>query len=247
MRLRHLLELDDLSPTELNEVLDMAEKPPMAQLLTGKAVGLIFEKPSLRTRNSSAVAIVQLGGHPVTIFEQEIQLDKREPIEDAIRVLSGYFSLIGARVFEHSKVERMASSATVTVVNLLSDDSHPCQALADLLTVRQRFGALHGLELAWVGDFTNVARSLSIGALMSGASVRVASPPGYGPTDGDLDRIRLGAVGGATITVGSRPDEATAGAHVVCLILKVGVMLNVFIYQKNMNHLFGRRFVQVRY
>lgn len=213
--MRHVLDTDDLSPVELTEVLDLCEKPPSAGLLTGRSVGLIFEKPSLRTRNASEAAVVQLGGHPVSIFHDEIRLDEREPIEDATRVLAGYYALLGARVFAHSKVERMAASSTVPVVNLLSDDAHPCQTIADLLTIRQRFGALQGLELAWVGDFTNVARSLTLGSMLTGVSVRVAAPPTYGPAPSDIDRAAARATGGATLRVCGRPEEALHGANVV--------------------------------
>ena len=214
-RLRHFLEIDDLSASELASVLDAAEKPAPQDLLLRRSVGLIFEKPSLRTRNSCEAAIATLGGHPVSIFDAEIGLDKRESVEDITRVLAGYYCAIGARVFGHSKVERMAAVSAVPVINLLSDDAHPCQALADLLTIRQRFGSLGGLTIAWVGDFTNVARSLAFGALMSGAHVRVACPPGYGPTEADLDHARLLCAPGATISVHARPAEAVEGANVV--------------------------------
>ena len=212
---RHLLEIDDLSAAELGLVLDAAEKPAPDTLLSKRAVGLIFEKPSLRTRNSCEAAIAALGGHPVSIFDAEVQLDKRETVEDVTRVLAGYYSAIGARVFEHSKIERMAAVSTVPIVNLLSDDAHPCQALADLLTIRQRFGTLGGLTLGWVGDFTNVARSLALGALMSGMHVRVACPVGYGPSDADLDHARIMAAPDATIEVAGRPHEAVEGANIV--------------------------------
>jgi ornithine carbamoyltransferase len=127
------------------------------------------------------MAVVQLGGHPVSLRNEEVGIDTRETAEDLGRVFSGYCSVIGARVFEHSKLVRMATSASVPVVNLLSDDAHPVQALADLLTIRQRFGSLEGRTLAYVGDGNNVCRSLMVGAALAGMHMRVATPPGYEP------------------------------------------------------------------
>ena len=168
---RHFLEVDDLSPAELSEVLELAAETEPAKVLDGRAVALLFEKPSLRTRNATEVA-----------------------------------------VFEHAKLEDLAASASVPVVNLLSDDSHPCQALADLLTLRQQFGRLDGLEIAYVGDYNNVSRSLAIAAAMTGVGVRLACPPGYGPDDADLDRLKLA---GLDPLVTTRPAEAVAGADAV--------------------------------
>ena len=211
--IRHLLEIDDLSPDELHAVLDLAAAPSSAQVLAGRGVALLFEKPSLRTRHSTEMAVVQLGGHPVSVRADEINLGLRETVEDVARTLAGYHAAIGARVFEHATLERMAAAGGVPVVNLLSDDSHPLQAIADLLTIRQEFGRLEGLTVAWVGDFSNVARSLALGAVAAGMRMRFASPPGYGPTDADLDRMR--AVSGADVEVTSYADEAVKGADVV--------------------------------
>src|SRR5205807_3498839 len=118
--------------------------PP--RVLAGRGAGLLFEKPSNRTRNSMELAVSQLGGHPVSMTGEEVGLDTRETVEDVARTLSCYHAVIGARVFEHAKVERLAAAASVPVVNLLSDDAHPCQALADLLTIRQRAGGLEGVR-----------------------------------------------------------------------------------------------------
>jgi ornithine carbamoyltransferase len=211
---RHLLEIDDLSPAEVGIVLDLACDPEPAQVLAGRGVALIFEKPSLRTRHSTEMAVVQLGGHPITVRSDEISLGVRETVEDVARTLAGYHAAIGARVFEHEKLERMAASGGVPVVNLLSDESHPLQALADLLTVRQEFGRLEGLTSAWVGDFSNVARSHALAAVATGMRVRFACPPGYGPSDADLDRIRA-AGPAADVEVTSYADQAVKGADVV--------------------------------
>jgi ornithine carbamoyltransferase len=212
MTVRHVLELDDLSSDELREVLRRSATPSAHRPLVGRTVGLYFEKPSLRTRHSCEAAIVQLGGHPVTFRRDEVGSGEREPIADIARVLSGYHAALGGRVFDHGLLEELASAATIPVVNLLSDRGHPCQALADLLTMRQALGELAGTTVAWVGDFNNVARSLAIGATMLGMKVQVACPPGHDPGDDDLDRLR--ALGGEPLVTG-RPEEAVGGAAAV--------------------------------
>ena len=179
--LRHLLEVDDLSADELVAVLDLAEQADPEPVLAGTGAALLFEKPSNRTRLSMELAVVQLGGHPVSLRNEEVGIDTRETGEDLARVYSGVCALIGARVFQHSKLVRMAAASTVPVVNLLSDDAHPVQALADLLTLRQRLGPLQGRSVAYVGDGNNVCRSLMLGATLAGMSMRVATPPGYEP------------------------------------------------------------------
>jgi ornithine carbamoyltransferase len=209
---RHFLEIDDLTPAELDAVLRRAAVAPVDRPLAGRTVGLYFEKPSLRTRHSCEVAVVQLGGHPVTFRRDEIGSGEREPIADIARVLSGFHAALGGRVYDHALLEELAGAASIPVVNLLSDRGHPCQALADLLTMRQSVGNLAGTTVAWVGDFNNVARSLALGATMSGMKVHLACPPGYGPGDDDLDRLR--ALGGEP-TVTNRPEEAVAGAAAV--------------------------------
>ncbi|MDQ6927782.1 MAG: ornithine carbamoyltransferase [Actinomycetota bacterium] len=188
MKPRHLLDLDDLDSSELAAVLDLAEqkKPPRA--LADRSIALLFEKPSNRTRVSMETAAIQLGAHPISLRGDELGIDTREPADDVARSLSCYCAVIGARVFEHALVERLAAAATVPVVNLLSDEAHPCQVLADLLTLRQRFGRLEGLTVAWVGDGNNVCRSLMTAAPLAGITVKVASPPGYEPPAFDLER-----------------------------------------------------------
>ncbi|HEX7166266.1 MAG TPA: ornithine carbamoyltransferase [Acidimicrobiales bacterium] len=209
---RHFLDVDDLTAVELQEVLDRATRSDPSPVLAGRTAALIFEKPSLRTRNSSEVAIVQLGGHPLTMFRDEVGLGAREPVADVARVLSRYHAAISARVFEHAHVEGLAKAASVPVVNLLSDDAHPCQALADVLTVRQRFGGTAGIELAYVGDFNNVARSLAIACGLTGMHIRFGCPPGYAPTEVDLDRMKAS---GVDVTVYDHAGDAVEGANVV--------------------------------
>ena len=209
--MRHFLEIDDLSAAELERVLDLSSSAEPAKVLAGKGMALIFEKPSARTRNSMEMAVVQLGGHPVYIQADEVGLDSRESVEDVTNAMAGFHAAIGARVNAHATVQRMAAVDRVPVVNLLCDEGHPMQALADLLTLRREFGVLEGRSVAFVGDANNVARSLAIGAGLSGMQFRIASPPGYTFGDRDLDRIR--AHGEPQIF--DRPEDAVAGADAV--------------------------------
>ena len=211
---RHVLDLDDLSPAEVAQVLNLADDPARPPLLERQTVGLYFEKPSLRTRHSCESAVVQLAGHPVTFRKDEIGGGGREPMGDIAQVLSGYHAALGARVFDHRVLEHMAGASSIPVINLLSDSGHPCQALADLLTMRRQWGSLAGRTIAWIGDFNNVARSLSLGAAMSGMKLRIASPNGYGPSEADIDRL-LGAGLDGKPVVTDRPVEAATSADAV--------------------------------
>ncbi|HEX2700004.1 MAG TPA: ornithine carbamoyltransferase [Acidimicrobiales bacterium] len=206
---RHFLEVDDLSPAELSTVLDLAEQTDPPPVLAGRGVALLFEKPSLRTRNATEMAVVQLGGHPVALRAEEVDVDVREPAADAARVLSRYHAAIGARVFEHAKLARLAEAASVPVVNLLSDDSHPCQALADLLTLRQVWGTMAGRTIAYVGDGNNVCRSLVLAAALAGVRAHVATPAGFSLPAEVVERAT--ALGG-DVLVATRPEEAAEGA-----------------------------------
>jgi ornithine carbamoyltransferase len=210
---RHFLDVDDLDVDELDQVLEAAAIPvdELPKLLTDRGVALLFEKPSLRTRSSMEIAVAQLGGHPVTIVGDEVGIDTRETAEDVARVLSRYHGLIGARVFDHTRLERLASVSSVPVVNLLSDDAHPCQTLADLLTLRQHFGTLKGRVVAYVGDGNNVCTSLMLGAVLEQMETRVASPPGYAPPSDSVER----ASDRGEVTVTEDPFEAVEGADVV--------------------------------
>jgi ornithine carbamoyltransferase len=212
--MRHLLEIDDLTKDELFEVIALALDPNPPQVLSRKGMALVFQKPSARTRNSMEMAVKDLGGHPVTIRAEEVSIDQRESAEDVARTLACYHAAIGARVFDHSVLERMAKVAWVPIINLLSDDAHPCQTLADLLTMRQEWGSLDGRTVAWIGDFNNVARSLSLGLARCGMRLRVASPNGYGPSDEDVDRMVAAGLPEAPV-VTDRPLEAVEGADAV--------------------------------
>ena len=208
---RHLLEIDDLNSTELDKVLSLSTQRS-EELLLGKGAALLFEKPSNRTRNSMEMAIVQLGGHPVTIRPDEVGIGKRESTGDVAKTLSCYHALIGARVFEHETVSELSAYSSVPVINMLSDESHPLQALADLHTIKQEFGQLKGLKIAYIGDSNNVAQSLAIGSLMAGVEFRVASPKGYEFSEVSLKRIQ--SVGGQILQTGE-PETAVEGANVI--------------------------------
>ena len=213
--MRHLLEVDDLSTTELGDILDLGGAATVPRSLDGLGMALLFEKPSARTRNSMEMAVVQLGGHPLTIRPDEVGLDTRETVEDVTRTLCCYHAAIGARVFEHSKLERMTAVSSVPVVNMLSDEAHPLQALADLLTIANEFGgvaSLAGRTVAYIGDANNVARSLSLGAGMLGMSVRIATPVGFEFSEADIARI---TATGTDFAASNDPFEAVAGASVV--------------------------------
>jgi len=210
--MRHLLEIDDLTSDDLGRILSIATSVETPRVLAGKGTALIFEKPSARTRNSMEMAVVQLGGHPVYIQGHEVGIDSRESVEDVTRTMACFHTIVAARVFAHTLVERMAALDLVPIVNMLSDDAHPLQALADLLTMRREFGELEGRTVAYVGDANNVARSLALGAGLSGMHFRIASPIGYGFSDRDADRI---ATAGVEIEVVDRPEDAVAGADAV--------------------------------
>lgn len=212
MTLRHLLEVDDLSADELADILTLAQASSPEPVLTQKGAALIFEKPSARTRNSMEMAVFHLGGHPVYIEGHEIGIGTRETIEDITRTLACYHAVIGARVFDHAVVERMAAVDVVPIINMLSDQAHPLQAIADLLTIYQEFGSFADRTIAYVGDANNVARSLSLAACAMGMTMHIASPPGYGFSDVDLDRL---AGCGGDLVYFDRPSDAVDGVDVV--------------------------------
>lgn len=209
--MRHLLEIDDLNASELHAILQLARRDP-APVLAGQGVGLVFEKPSTRTRHSTEMAVVQLGGHPVFSQGSEVGIDTRESAEDIALTLSCYHAAIGARVFEHAKVERLAASASVPVVNLLSDAAHPLQAIADVLTIEAEFGTMTGTAIAYVGDPNNVFQSLALAVGMSGGTVRLSAPASHSAPTVMLERI---AAAGVVVECFDRPEDAVAGADVV--------------------------------
>ena len=215
------LSVDDLAPEELASLLDLsaavkADRARSATALSGRAVALIFEKPSTRTRVSFEIAISSCGGHPVPLSSAELQLGRGETIEDTGRVLSRYVDAIVLRTFEQERLEALARAATVPVINALSDFEHPCQALADLLTVREAKGNLAGRVLTYLGDGNNVTHSLLLAGAKAGMHVRAATPPGFEPIPQIVDRARdIAAQTGGSVAVLADPVEASRGADVL--------------------------------
>jgi ornithine carbamoyltransferase len=214
---RSFLEVDDLGPGALAALLERAiawkadpsEVPPV---LEGKGVAALFEKPSARTRISIEMAVSTLGGHPIYVRAEEVGLDSRETVEDVARTMACMCAVIAARVFDHRTLERMEAVVDVPIVNLLSDTAHPCQALADLLTLREHFGSIEGRRVAYVGDGNNVAASLAFGAALSGVELVVASPESYELDAETVARVRN--LGGA-IELVTDPYEAVRDADAV--------------------------------
>ncbi len=218
---RDYLSVDDLSPEDLTALLDLsakvkAEPDGYSGRLHGRAVALIFEKPSTRTRVSFEVAVASAGGHPVPLSSAELQLGRGETIEDTGRVLSRYVDVVVLRTFEQERLEVLAGAASVPVVNALSDFEHPCQCLADLMTVRELKGDLRGRTLVYLGDGNNVTHSLLLGCAKGGMHVRVATPPGFEPIPQVVHRAReIAAQTGGSIQVLHDPAEASTGADVL--------------------------------
>ncbi|HLG29258.1 MAG TPA: ornithine carbamoyltransferase [Candidatus Brocadiales bacterium] len=186
MNCRHLISDTDLSREEVEalfastrQLKEACTRGKTDSSLSGKSLGMIFDKPSMRTRVSFEVAMTQLGGHAIYLTPQDINIGKRESIKDVARVLSRYVNCITIRTFSHSNVVELSRNASVPVINALSDYLHPCQALADLYTIKEKLGTLKGVKIAFVGDANNVARSLALLCVMLGVSFNIASPKGY--------------------------------------------------------------------
>jgi len=216
---RDLVSIADLSAGEVQRVVDTALQTKNGRslsILEGKTLALLFEKPSLRTRVSFDVAMRQLGGHALYLSPAEVGLGEREPVADVARVLSRYVDAIAARTFKHETVEELARWADVPLINALSDGEHPCQALADLLTIYEKKGRWQGLVLSFVGDGNNVARSLMLGSALVGMDFRIASPQGYRISTAVVDKAEsLAAASGAAIVCVESAQEAVRGADVV--------------------------------
>jgi ornithine carbamoyltransferase len=211
------LEVDDVKPAQFAAMLAAAEwwkREPASvpQTLAARGAALVFEKPSARTRASTEMAVVGLGGHPIYIRGEEVGLGVRESIADVARTLAGYCAVIAARVIDHATLEEMAAAVDVPIVNLLSDRAHPCQAVADFLTLRELLGDLEGRRLVYVGDGNNVVASLAFAAALSGVELTVSSPSGYELDELTVERARnLGGV----IELVSDPHEAVRDADAV--------------------------------
>ncbi len=216
---RDCLTLAEFEPSEVGLILDEAAKIKALRRsripfrpLFGKTLAMVFQKPSNRTRVSFEVGMYQLGGHALSLSPQEIQMGQRETPSDTGRVLARYIDAIMARVFSHEEVEELARAAEVPVINGLSDLHHPCQALADLLTIREELGALESVKVAYFGDGNNVAHSLALGCALTGAQLTIAHPEDHAPDPGVVE---LAAKLGAAPTLTEDPLEGAAGARVV--------------------------------
>jgi ornithine carbamoyltransferase len=216
---RDCLTLAEFTPEEAVLILDEAVKIKTLQKsripyrpLRGRTLAMVFQKPSNRTRVSFEVGMYQLGGHALSLSPQEIQMGKRETPSDTGRVLARYIDAIMVRTFDHEEVEELADAAQVPVINGLTDQHHPCQALADLLTVREEFGRLEGVGISYIGDGNNVAHSLAIGCALTGANLTIAHPEGHAPDPGV---VKLADTLGAALTLTEDPREAASGARVV--------------------------------
>jgi ornithine carbamoyltransferase len=220
---KHFIDLADWSSADLWEILNIArvlkaerkETGANKRLLKGKALGMIFQKPSLRTRVSFEMAMQHVGGHALYLSPQEIGLGKRESIADVARVLGGYVDVIMARTFDHEHILELARWSPVPVINGLTDYNHPCQAMADILTIYEEFGRLEGLHLAYVGDSNNVATSLMMAAAQFGLSMSIGSPEGYQPKQATVEKAQRLSRGRLTVNVTDDPVAAVEGADVV--------------------------------
>lgn len=220
--MEHFLSIADLTPDEIHNLLALAtslksewQQGGNKPILKGKSLGMIFQKPSLRTRVSFEMGMVHLGGHAIYLGPSEVKMAGRESVPDVARVLSGYVDGIMARVFDHDHIIQLATYSTVPVINGLTDYNHPAQAFADIFTIQELKGRLEGLKLAYVGDGNNVARSLLFAAMKVGMHFAIASPPGYTLDEEDFDLGESFSMAGATIEVAEEPARAVAEADVI--------------------------------
>lgn len=217
--MKHLLKMLDLSSEEVIEILNLADQLKYEQKhgiahkhLEGKSLGLIFEKASTRTRVSFEVGMYQLGGQPIFLSSKDMQIGRGEPVQDTARVLSRYLDGIMIRTFEQKEVEDLANYGSIPIINGLTDFCHPCQIIADLMTIREFKGKLSGLKMAFIGDGNNMMNSLIVGALKTGMSISVACPEGYEPDSQVLDFAKEY---GEKFGMFRTPKEAVVDADVV--------------------------------
>jgi len=216
--MKHLLKMSDLSMADINEILNLADQLKYENKhhiahphLAGKTLGMIFQKSSTRTRVSFEVGMVQLGGHPLFLSSNDLQIGRGEPVQDTARVLSRYLDGIMIRTYAQQEVEDLARFGSIPVINGLTDYAHPCQVLADLMTIREHKGDLTGLKLAFIGDGNNMANSLIVGGLTMGMKVSVACPEGYRPDP----KILAFAEGNLNFVLTSDPLTAAKNADVI--------------------------------
>ncbi|QJC88094.1 ornithine carbamoyltransferase [Bacillus inaquosorum] len=216
---KDLLTLKDLSEQDINALLAEAgelKQNKIQPIFQGKTLAMIFEKSSTRTRVSFEAGMAQLGGSALFLSQKDLQLGRGETVADTARVLSGYVDAIMIRTFEHEKVEELAKEADIPVINGLTDKYHPCQALADLLTIKEMKGKLKGVKVAYIGDGNNVAHSLMIGCAKMGCDISIASPKGYEVLDEAVEAATSAALqSGASITLTADPIEAVKDADVI--------------------------------
>ncbi len=208
---RDLLSLADLTPTEVHELLDLAQALKAGKIqfdFQRKTLGLLFRKASTRTRVSFITAMHQLGGHVIDLHPNVTQVSRGEPVEDTARVLDRYVDILAIRTFAQSELETFAKYCRIPIINALSDLEHPCQVLADLLTVKEAFGKLEGLTLTYVGDGNNMAHSLMIGCALVGMNIRVASPANFAPSEAVVAQAR-GLALNSEVIVTTDPQAAS--------------------------------------
>lgn len=214
---RDLLSLADLSADEIQELLHLAAqlKAGQVNLRCNKVLGLLFYKASTRTRVSFSVAMYQLGGQVIDLNPNVTQVGRGEPVVDTARVLDRYLDILAIRTFEQKQLETFAQYAQIPVINALTDLEHPCQVLADLLTIQECFGSLTDATLTYLGDGNNVAHSLMLGCALVGMNVRVATPPAYQPDTGIVEQARQIAGGRTEVSLTNDPVAAASGAQVL--------------------------------
>ncbi len=216
---KDLLTLKDLSESDISALLTEAadlKQNKIQSIFQGKTLAMIFEKSSTRTRVSFEAGMAQLGGNALFLSQKDLQLGRGETVSDTAKVLSGYVDAIMIRTFEHEKVEELAEHADIPVINGLTDKYHPCQALADLLTIKEIKGKLKGVKVAYIGDGNNVAHSLMVGCAKMGCDVSIASPKGYEVLDEAVNAAKeYAGVSGSSITLTADPVEAVKGADVI--------------------------------
>jgi ornithine carbamoyltransferase len=220
---KDLLKMDDLSKEEILDILNLADQLKYEQKhgidhhhLKGKSLGMIFEKSSTRTRVSFETGMYQLGGNSLFLTDRDLQIGRGEPIEDTARSLSRFIQGIMIRTFSQEEVEKLAKYSSIPVINGLTDDEHPCQVLADLMTIRENKNILEGLNVAFIGDGNNMANSLMIGCLKVGMNFAIASPKKYMTSDKYLDRAKeIAEIERVNFTVTTSPYEAAKDADVL--------------------------------
>jgi len=218
---KDFLSIQDISADTIAGILDLAcdikaNSAKYSDALKSKSIGLVFQKPSTRTRVSFEIGMFQLGGNSIYLGSSEVGMGGRESVKDVACVLSRYLNGIVARTYKHEVVEELAKYASIPIINGLSDRAHPCQALGDVFTIKERFGKLDGLNLAYIGDGNNVLNSLMLTALKLGISINIATPKAYGPDDKTVKLAKAAALeSGAKLTISNDPVKAATGADIL--------------------------------